>query len=83
MERNIRVRMVNPTYAEVQQKLTILVIEVTKREREEQQAKQCKRSLAKPVVVFIFSSLRFCAKIFFSLPKISWRTFRRMRKRNR
>jgi hypothetical protein len=33
MERNIRVRMVNPTYAEVQQKLTILVIEVTKRER--------------------------------------------------
>ena len=63
MERNIRVRMVNPTYAEVHQKLTILVIEVTKREREEQQAKQCKRSLAKRS-----SSVRFAsAQRFFSL----------------
>jgi hypothetical protein len=63
MERNIRVRrMVNPTYAEVHQKLTILVIEVTKREREEQ-AKQCKRSLAKRS-----SSVRFAsAQRFFSL----------------
>jgi hypothetical protein len=45
--------MVNPTYAEVQQKLTILVIEVTKREREEQSEAAQQRSLERSHIICV------------------------------